>query len=383
MDTNVNDATNDNFDGASQVESGTSDGVSLNGDTEYDLATYLNEKPIPKKFEGRKSEEYKGGKKLPDPFGFSKEQDSAGDDKDSDSNAESDTEAEDLDLDLLDSDSDEDTNVEHDEDSDTDPVFEIQVDGKKIEVKKSELIADAQKWRASNDKFAEASKMRKEATEIQDAYVKERETLKSLLQQYQTFIDSQTQQYEPDWQTLYDTDPLEYFKQKEMYQARAHQAQQAKIIQENIKKQEQAELEKRQLEYLEAQKKAILDFFPQWKNPEVAAKAVSHVNTYLTEEGFSADELNTLVDARLLKVAHKAAMYDKLVKDNNAKKAKLAPSKKTLNSGTATNNDPGFRNRQAQTANAREAKAWNDTLRSEPTAKNFEAYLASQWAKKK
>ncbi|WP_143286215.1 hypothetical protein [Burkholderia cenocepacia] len=76
-------------------------------------------------------------------------------------------------------------------------------------------------------------------------------------------------------------------------------------------------------------------------------------------------------------------MYDKLVKDNNAKKAKLAPSKKTLNSGTATNNDPGFRNRQAQTANAREAKAWNDTLRSEPTAKNFEAYLASQWAKKK
>lgn len=154
MDTNVNDATNDNFDGASQVESGASDGVSLNGDTEYDLAKYLNEKPIPKKFEGRKSEEYKGGKKLPDPFGFSKEQDSAGDDKDSDSNAESDTEAEDLDLDLLDSDSDEDTNVEHDEDSDTDPVFEIQVDGKKIEVKKSELIADAQKWRASNDKFA-------------------------------------------------------------------------------------------------------------------------------------------------------------------------------------------------------------------------------------
>jgi hypothetical protein len=383
MDTNVNDATNDNFDSASQVGNDASDGVSLNGDTEFDLASYLNEKPIPKKFEGRKSEEFKGGKKLPDPFGFSQEQDSAGDDKDSDSNAESDTDAEDLDLELLDSDSEEDTNVESDEDSDAEPVFEINVDGKKIEVKKSELIADAQKWRASTDKFAEASKMRKEADDIKSVYTQERETLKSLLQQYQEFIDSQTQQYEPDWQTLYDTDPLEYFKQKELYQAKLHQKQQAEILQANIKKQEQAELEKRQLDYLESQKKAILDYFPQWKNPDVAAKAVSRVNTYLTDEGFTADELNTLVDARLLKVAHKAAMYDKLVKDNNAKKAKIAPSKKTLNSGTATNNDPGFRNRQAQTANAREAKAWNDTLRNEPTAKNLEAYLASQWAKKK
>jgi hypothetical protein len=383
MDTNVNDATNDNLDSASQVDSGASDGVSLNGDTEYDLAKYLNEKPIPKKFEGRKSEEFKGGKKLPDPFGFTQEQDSARDDEVSDSNAESDADSDELDPDLLELDADEATETNSNDDSDSEPVFEIQVDGKKIEVKKSELIADAQKWRASNDKFTEASKMRKEATEIQEAYAKERSVLKNLIEQYQTFIDSQTTQQEPDWQTLYDTDPLEYFKQKELYQAKAYQAQQAKLIQENIAKQEQAELQKRQTEYLEQQKKAILDFFPQWKNPDVAAKAVSRVNTYLTEEGFTADELNTLVDARLLKVAHKAAMYDKLVKDNNAKKAKVAPSKKTLSSGTATTGDPGFRSRQAQTANAREAKAWNDTLRNEPTAKNFEAYLASQWAKKK
>lgn len=374
MATENQSPTNEHVESANLHDNGGDVGGAL---SENDLANYLSDKTesIPKASQGTRDVEKV--KKLPSPF---EPQASGEDASDIDANEQEQGE-DDLDLDLLDSDS-EDTNASEEQDNDSEPVFEIQVDGKKFEVKQSELIADAQKYRASTNKFDEASKMRKEADEIKDLYSQERDALSGLLAQYQNFIETSYKEQQPDWQHLLDTNPVEYIRQKEYWLQQAAQLKQAQDYQEKIRSQKSAEEQLLFTQNLEQQRSKLFELMPAWKNPDVASKARTQIESYLEAEGFSEQERDAMNDARMVMVAHKAALYDQLVKANNQKKAKAATGK-TLKAGTATTNDPGFAKRQAQTAAAREAKSWNDTLKSQPTQKNFEAYLASQWAKDK
>ncbi|WP_179400680.1 hypothetical protein [Burkholderia guangdongensis] len=366
MDSNVTDTTQLDGTSASVSDEGVKNQASLNED---DLASYLM---------GQQDHVIKGnqgGRSIPNPFD---------DTPVSESEVEDHADGEDeLDLGLLDSDSEQDTNADEAESKEEEPSYELQVDGQKIKVKQSDLIADAQKWRASNDKFQEASKMRKEADELMSAYQQERETLKGLINHYQNFIDQSYKSQEPDWQTLFDANPAEYIRQKEIWAARMNQVQLAMQHQEQIKAQEVAELKAREVEFVAQQRAKLLDVFPTWKDDAVRAKAGREIMSYLNAEGFSQSEADGLTDVRYLVVAHKAAMYDKLVKANAEKKAKAEPSKQTLKAGVGTNRDPGFAKRQAQTQAARDAKAVNDQFRSNPSQRTLEAYLASQWTTKK
>ncbi|WP_175658205.1 hypothetical protein [Burkholderia vietnamiensis] len=374
MATENNSPTNGTADSANLPNSGGEIGVAL---SENDLASYLNDKTdnIPKAFEGKRGGEK--GKMLPSPF----DPHSAGGEDDSEVNSESEDSDDDLDLSLLDSDS-TDTNASEADESDSEPVFEIQVDGQKFEVKQSELIADAQKYRASKTQFDDASRMRKEADEIKEVYTKDRDTLSNLLVQYQNFIEEAYKAQQPDWNYLRENDPLEYFKQKEVWEGKIAQANQAKAYQEQIRKQEEAEHKVELEKQLKQQQRKVFEMFPQWKNPEVAQRDAKRMETYLDAEGFTKAEQDGIGDARMLAVVHKAALYDQLVKANDQKKGNK-PSGKTLNAGTSTVGDPGFAKRQAQTSAAREAKAWNDSLSKNPSQKNFEAYLLNQIIKGK
>ena len=377
MSTEHQSPTNESAESANLHDSGADVGAGLTTD---DLASYLSTTDFVTKIG---NEATQGGRKIPlfdeEPSG----------NKNPEDDIESDSSEEELDLDLLDGDS-EHTNASDDSEGDDEPTFEIQVDGKKFEVKQSELIADAQKYRAATTKFRDAEKlhisaseMRKEADEIKELYSQERNTLKDLMAQYQNFIEESYKQHQPDWEGLYQNDPLEYFKQKEYWQAKIDTANQAKAYRDQIRQQEEAELKVKQAEHLKAQQAKVFELFPNWKNPEVAKKAAARIETYLEQEGFSAEERNGLVDARLLSVAHKAAMYDQLVKANDQRKSNSKTSGKTLNAGTATTGDPGYAKRQAQTQAAREAKGWNDRFKSDPSVKTLEEYLFNQMTKKK
>jgi hypothetical protein len=368
MENNIESTTNVPEETAnSSVSSGVDNSSgSLNEDQ---FASYLSENmPSIKKAD-------RGGKKIPLPFEQAEPEASSESDEPEAAEGE-------LDLTLLDSDSEPDTNVEATETDAPETEFEIQVDGQKVKVKQSDLIADAQKWRASHYQFQEASKMRKEADELMSAYQQERESLKGLLNHYQNFIDQSYKAQEPDWQGLFDSNPAEYIRQKEIWSARMQQVQTAKLHQEQILKQEQAERSAKEAEYIKEQQKLMYQKFPSWKDEGTRTKAAQEIVSYLTSEGFSQEDTNALTDVRLLQVAHKAAMYDKLVKANAQKQVKNKASGQTLKAGAAMNRDPGFQQRQAQTQAARDAKAAKDGLRTNPTRQGLEDYLLSQFKKR-
>ncbi|MCI1046927.1 hypothetical protein [Caballeronia zhejiangensis] len=273
-----------------------------------------------------------------------------------------------------------DTKASEPEQVDAEPVFEIQVDGKTIEVKQSELVADAQKYRASQSKFEEASKMRKEADEVKAFYTKDRDTLSNLLAQYQNFMTEQMNARQPDWQSLLANDPLEYIRQKEYHSALQQEMAQAKAYQEQIRKQQELERKTQAEKYSKQQLDKVFEMFPHWKNPEVRNRDTTMVKNFLTNAGFTAQEQDGLTDARMLDVVMKAAKYDQAVKAKDQKKAKPATGK-TLTAGVAQTSDPDFKRRQAQTANAREAKAKQDRFKQDGSREAFMDMFKSKLSK--
>jgi hypothetical protein len=291
------------------------------------------------------------------------------------------TDDEDLDISDLDNDSAEhdatessgdltDTNAGKEVERNDDPIIKLQVDGKTIEVKQSELIENAQKYKASEAKFEEASKMRKEADEEKSFYTKDRDTLKNLLAQYQNFMNEQLQARQPDWNTLLQNDPAEYIRQKEYHAAIQQELAQAQAYQEQVRKQEELERKTARDKHLKAQQDAAFKLFPQWKNPDVRQRDTKLMESYLDSVGFTKAEQNGLDDARMLDVVLKAAKYDQAVKAKDQKKAKPTTGK-TLTAGVSQTSDPGFSKRQAQTANARQTKAAVGRFKQEGTQDAF------------
>ena len=252
-----------------------------------------------------------------------------------------------------------DTKAKPAEESKDEPEFELQVGGKTVKVKQSELIADAQKGRAAIKQFDEASKMRKEAEEIKTVYTKDRDHLDNLLAQVQNIIATSYSQQEPNWDYLAAHEPAEYIRLQRAYAVKEQQENQAKALREQIQKQREAETTVEAERRIKAQKDRAFKMFPQWKNPEVLERDKSRMVSYLDAEGFTKPEQDGIDDARMLAVIHKAALYDQAIKAKNQKKAKPTTGK-TLTSGASQNSDPDFKRRQNQTANAREAKSVQD-----------------------
>ncbi|MGY6156618.1 hypothetical protein [Paraburkholderia graminis] len=275
-----------------------------------------------------------------------------------------------------------DTNADAVEESKEEPVFEIQVDGKTIEVKQSELIADAQKHRSSENKFKEASDMRKEADEVKAFYTQDRDNLKNLLAQYQNFMNEHVGNVRKPDLSLAQADPAAYVQQMAMYEAVQQERAQVQAHQEQIRKQEELERTNAVEKNLKQQKDMVFAKFPQWKNPDVLQRDHKLILDYLNTSGFTPQEQDGLQDARMLEVVYKAAKYDQAVKAKDQKKAKPQAGK-TLTSGASQSADPSFQKRQAQTQNAREAKALQERFKQDGSRDAFVEMFKNQMRNKR
>ena len=78
---------------------------------------------------------------------------------------------------------------------------------------------------------------------------------------------------------------------------------------------------------LHEENKRLADVLPEWSDPDKQKKLVSTIRNYASEQGFSDQELNSLVDHRSLIVLMKAQKYDAMQKsDVKSKKLKNKPN---------------------------------------------------------
>tara|TARA_Y100001972_G_scaffold122606_1_gene168476 strand:+ start:869 stop:1819 length:951 start_codon:yes stop_codon:yes gene_type:complete len=201
--------------------------------------------------------------------------------------------------------------------------YRVKVDGDEYDVTQDELIKNYQLEQTAQKRLMKASEERKaldaEKAQTEQVRTQYEQALGLMQQQLQTSNQPKDQAY---WDSLYESDPLEYVRQRDterdnQAKMQAVQAEQLRLQQENLQR-EQAKL---------------LEMIPEWKNSEVEAKEKAALVNYAKERGWSDQELASTVDSRYIELMRKAYLYDNLQSGKPIAKKKVKAAPKMVKSG--------------------------------------------------
>ena len=246
----------------------------------------------------------------------------------------------------------------------------VEVDGEEITVE--ELKRGSMRQRDYTRKTQELAEARKELEANFEEIQRERAQYAQMLPALQERLQQPVEQ-EPDWDTLYDTDPTMAAKAERQWrkqqEERAAQLQAVEAERQRMMGLEQQRLEQMQARYFEEQREILPELIPEWRDSSVASKEAKDIRGFLLKEGFSEQDVNGLTNATLVKLARKAMLYDQgQTRATEAKKKPKTQKTKTLKAGSrSTQPRPKSEQKQAlqrvrQTGRVQDAAAAIKTL---------------------
>jgi len=239
----------------------------------------------------------------------------------------------------------EQTNVE--EEALQPQTFTVKVDGQEVEVTQDELINGYSRQQDYTRKTQELSQQRK-TIEQQQAELAQRDAIYSqLLPKMEAQLKGELAN-EPDWNALYEDDPVGYVREKQLWDEKkeklsAVSAEQQRLQQEALVKQQQ-----QIAQFVEYGNQKLLEIIPEWQNPEVATKEKLAISEYAVNTlGYTPEEIQQVYDYRALLGLRNAWLNSKTVEATKKKPTQKAPARVAR---------PGTTNRPKSAAPVKKAK---------------------------
>ena len=223
---------------------------------------------------------------------------------------------------------------ETDDGEEEDPLYAVTVNGEEHEVTFDELLRGYSRQSDYTRKTQELSNDRKQMEELQKQYNSEVSTIQAERQQYMESLNQIIANSSAgldkfanvDWQSLKDTDPIEYVTRKEEFREAQEKVQQMQQEQYHAQQRHAEESKQLRSHILKEEHGKLSAALPEWGEPEQQKKMATEIRDYASSQGFSAEEINSLVDHRSLLVLLKASKYDAMQKaDVKSKKIKNKP----------------------------------------------------------
>ena len=191
-------------------------------------------------------------------------------------------------------------------------VFSVKVDGKEVEVTLDELQKGYSRTQDYTRKTQQIAEVRKQTEVELQAVRAEREQYAQLLSALEAQVQ-QVSQPNIDWDRLYQEDPIEWVRQREVMRdnqekAAAIQSEQQRLSQ--LSQQEQAQFMQQKLQH---EQEALLAAIPDWKDAKKAQAEKALLVEFGQKIGFTPDELKSVVDHRAVLMLRKAALYDQMM----------------------------------------------------------------------
>jgi len=237
-------------------------------------------------------------------------------------------------LDEYEEESDEEqTNVE--EEIEQPLTFTVKVDGQDIEVTQEELINGYSRQQDYTRKTQELSQQRK-TIEQQQAELAQRDAIYSqLLPKMEAQLKGELAN-EPDWNRLYEDDPVGYVREKQLWDEKKEKAQAIQAEQQRLQEEAFAEQQKLIQQQVEFGQQRLLELIPEWQNPEVAAKEKAAIRDYaINTLEYTQQEVDSVYDYRALLGLRKAWLNDKIAETVKKKPTQKAPAR-VARPGTVT-----------------------------------------------
>jgi len=226
--------------------------------------------------------------------------------------APADTSLEDADADSEVTDGEQLEESEDSEEEKPDQTFTVKVDGTEVTVTLDELQKGYSRTQDYTRKTQQIAEIRRQVESEAEAIRAERSQYAQLL----GALESQVQQAaEPqiDWDRLYQEDPIEWVRQKEVMRENQAKAQAIQFEKQRLAEISQQEQAQQMQSFLAQQRDELLKVLPDWKDPNKAKKEKELLIDFGQKAGFSADELKNIFDHRVVNVLRKAALYEQMM----------------------------------------------------------------------
>jgi hypothetical protein len=239
----------------------------------------------------------------------------------------------------------------------------VEVDGEEITVE--ELKRGNLRHRDYTRKTQELAEARREMVAQAEEIERERAQYAQMLPALQERLQQPVEQ-EPDWDTLYDTDPTMAAKAERQWrkqqEERAAQLDAVQAERQRMAQLEHQRVEQMQSQYFEQQRQILPEIIPEWRDTSVASKEAKDIRSFLLTEGFTEQDVNGLTNATLVKLARKAMLYDKgQTRATEAKqKPKTQKPRKTLKAGSRGSQPKPRSEQQQALQRARQTGRVND-----------------------
>ena len=235
---------------------------------------------------------------------------------------------------------------EESEEQEQPQTFTVKVDGKEVAVTLDELQKGYSRTQDYTRKTQQIAEVRKQVEAETQAVRAERGQYAQLLGALQAQLQASEPQVDLD--RLYNEDPIEWVRQKEVLRERQEKAYAIQAEQQRLYQLSQQEQQQSMQQHLESQKDALLAALPEWKDPKKAKLEKAMLIESAKSAGFSDEDLKSVYDHRLVLLLRKAALFDQMV-------SKRQGIKPVVNNGPRPAK-PGAAGRVSATSEATRAK---------------------------
>lgn len=245
--------------------------------------------------------------------------------------------------------------------------FTVKVDGIEQEVTLDELQNGYSRQQDYTRKTQELSQQRKSFETQQAELAKKDAIYAQLLPQLEASLNGELAN-EPDWNALYESDPIAYVREKDIWEDKKNKLEAARIesgrLQQEALQTQQEELAK----FVEYGNQQLNEKIPEWTDAEVSQKEKAAISNYAMKElGFTPQEIGQVYDYRVLLGLRDGMLYRKQLEASKKKPTQKAVSRVAR---------PGTSNAPKTTAPAKKARqTLAKTGKVQDAAKVFEQLI--------
>jgi hypothetical protein len=228
---------------------------------------------------------------------------------------------------------DGDYEVDEEEEQPETPRYYVKVDGEEQEVTLDELRNGYQRQADYTRKSQALAEQRKAYEANLQAIQSEREQYSQALEMMAAQQKNELSQYENiDWKALKEDDPMEYMEKRLEYQDARDQLARVQQEQQRVSEQRRLQVLEQTQKVMENEAKKLSEVLPAYADPSSNLK--TELRDYALSLGFSQDDLNSIVDHRVVVVLHKAMLQDRAAQGTVRKAKASKPVPKVVKSGT-------------------------------------------------
>ena len=216
-----------------------------------------------------------------------------------------------------------------------DKYYRVKLDGTDYEVTLDEALAGYQRQQDYTKKTQAIADEKKQLQAEQEAAKQERlqyqQRVELLVQQQQA-----QQPVEPDWDQLYEADPLEWMKQKEEFRSQKERNLELQQEQFRIRQQQEYEQQEQMKVHLSQQHQTLMDAIPEWQDPKVMQQEKAQIRQYAVDTlGYSAEEISQVYDARAVQALRHGMIASGLKGKGKVKLKTASPAIRSVTPGSA------------------------------------------------